>query len=186
MPARAGFATKPLLALDRIRRFWVTHRQLGWVAGDEVYGADPELRDWLEEHRVSYVLAVKKDTEVTTTVGRRRVDTLATKVPARAWETYSCADDSKDIPGAEVSSSDLFDVMRPGGCLVVGRGRLARHPQPYGDLRRGQTLGKHRRGLQADPFTAGPVGIRQPAAIGIPHTRGLPHEPKVTLQIQGR
>jgi hypothetical protein len=47
------------------------------------------------EHRIGYVLAVKKDTHVTTTVGRRRVDALARKVPARAWETYSCADGSK-------------------------------------------------------------------------------------------
>jgi SRSO17 transposase len=95
VPTRVGFATKPLLALDMIRRFWVTHREIGWVAGDEAYGGDPELRDWLEEHRIGYVLAVKKDTHVTTTVGRRRVDALARKVPARAWETYSCADGSK-------------------------------------------------------------------------------------------
>ena len=29
-----------------------------WVAGDEVYGADPVLRAELENHRVGYVLAV--------------------------------------------------------------------------------------------------------------------------------
>lgn len=32
---------------------------------------------------------------MSTNIGRRRVDTLAAKVPARAWETYSCADGSK-------------------------------------------------------------------------------------------
>ncbi|WP_083873555.1 hypothetical protein [Frankia sp. QA3] len=51
-----------------VRRFWVTHRELGRVAGDEAYGVDPELRDWLEEHRIGYVLAVKKDTPVPTAV----------------------------------------------------------------------------------------------------------------------
>lgn len=29
-----------------------------WVAGDEVYGADPQLRNVLEERLVGYVLAV--------------------------------------------------------------------------------------------------------------------------------
>ncbi|SNQ49857.1 transposase (fragment) [Frankia canadensis] len=78
-----------------IRRFWLAHRAISWVAGDEVYGADPELRDWLVEHRIGYVLAVKRDAMVTTAVGRRRVNALAAKVPAHAWETYSCADGTK-------------------------------------------------------------------------------------------
>jgi SRSO17 transposase len=95
VPRRVGFATKPLLALDMIRRFLLALPQLGWVAGDEVYGADPELRDWLEEHRIGYVLGVRRDLEVTTGAGRRRVDALAAVVPDHAWETYSCADGSK-------------------------------------------------------------------------------------------
>ena len=60
-------------ALDMIRRFLLSHPTLGWVAGDEVYGGDPELRDWLEEHRIGYVLGIRCDTKVTTAVGRRRV-----------------------------------------------------------------------------------------------------------------
>jgi len=66
VPRRRGFATRPLLALDMIRRFWLSHQDLRWVAGDEVYGADPELRDWLEEHRVGYVLGIARDTTVAT------------------------------------------------------------------------------------------------------------------------
>ncbi|SNQ48132.1 transposase [Frankia canadensis] len=113
IPARMGFATKPLLALDMIRRFWLAHREIGWVAGDEVYGADPELRDWLEEHRIGYVLAVKRDTAVTTAVGRHRVDTLAVKVPAHAWETYSCADGSKGPRLYDWALVDTCDYAGP-------------------------------------------------------------------------
>lgn len=113
VPARRGFATKPLLALDMIRRFWVTHRQVRWVAGDEVYGADPELRDWLEEHRIGYVLAVARDTEVTTAVGRRGVETLAGMVPAHAWETYSCADGSKGPRLYDWALVDTIDLAGP-------------------------------------------------------------------------
>jgi SRSO17 transposase len=95
VPRRVGFATKPLLALDMIRRFLRSHPMLGRVAGDEVYGADPELRDWLEEHRIGYVLGIRRNTEVTTAVGRGRVDALAAMVADRAWETCSAADGSK-------------------------------------------------------------------------------------------
>jgi hypothetical protein len=31
---------------------------VGWVAADEVYGNNSKLRVWLEERRLSYVLAV--------------------------------------------------------------------------------------------------------------------------------
>ncbi|WP_261575564.1 IS701 family transposase [Frankia gtarii] len=113
VPGRVGFATKPLLALDMIRRFWLACRQIGWVAGDEVYGADPELRDWLEEHRIGYVLAVKKDTEVTTAVGGFRVDALAVKVPARAWRAYSCADGSKGPRMYDWALVDTTDLAGP-------------------------------------------------------------------------
>jgi hypothetical protein len=77
------------------RRFLLARPHLGWVAGDEVHGGDPELRDWLEEHRIAYVLGIRYDTRVTTAGGRRLVGTLAATVPAHAWETYSAADGSQ-------------------------------------------------------------------------------------------
>jgi SRSO17 transposase len=41
-----------------------------WVAGDEVYGADPALRAELEARRVGYVLAIGCDRRVPTAAGR--------------------------------------------------------------------------------------------------------------------
>jgi SRSO17 transposase len=126
VPRRRGFATKPLLALDMIRRFWLAHRDLGWVAGDEVYGADAELRDWLEEHQVGYVLAVACDTMVTTAVGRRRVDTLAGLVPAGAWETYSCADGAKGprlYDWALVDTTELAGPQNRAQQVLIRRSR---------------------------------------------------------------
>ncbi len=113
VPRRRGFATKPLPALDMIRRFWLANRELGWVAGDEVYGADAELRDWLEEHRIGYALAVACDTRVTTAVGRRRVDTLGGLVPAGAWETYSSADGAKGPRLYDWALVDTTDLAGP-------------------------------------------------------------------------
>ena len=56
-----------------------------WVAGDEVYGGNPGLREWLEKEEVSYVLAVACD-EIAVPAGPRRADALAALVPAAGWQ----------------------------------------------------------------------------------------------------
>jgi SRSO17 transposase len=61
-----------------------------WVAGDEVYGADPGLRAWLEASGVGYVLAVACDHRVPFGGDTCRADALPERVPARAWQQLSC------------------------------------------------------------------------------------------------
>ncbi|KDA41069.1 transposase family protein [Frankia sp. BMG5.23] len=126
VPRRVGFATKPLLALDMIRRFWLTCRTLRWVAGDEAYGADPELRDWLEEHQIGFVFGVRCDAEVSTAVGRCRVDALAALVPVEAWETYSAAHGSKGprlYDWALVDTTDRAGFENRVRQVLIRRGR---------------------------------------------------------------
>ena len=48
VPAQVGFATKPALATTMITRALDAGVPASWVAGDEVYGADPKLRACLE------------------------------------------------------------------------------------------------------------------------------------------
>ncbi|GAA1978853.1 hypothetical protein GCM10009799_00010 [Nocardiopsis rhodophaea] len=50
VPADVGFSTKPELATQMIAAA-LEHAPGAWVAGDEVYGRDPDLRAYLEEHR---------------------------------------------------------------------------------------------------------------------------------------
>jgi SRSO17 transposase len=95
IPKGTKFATKPELALDMIKEFVAAHPGLRWVAGDEVYGANRALREWLEEYQIGYVLAVACKERVTTAQGKIRVDMLAAMVADDAWETYSVADGSK-------------------------------------------------------------------------------------------
>ena len=52
-----------------------------WVAGDEVYGADPSLRADLEARELGYVLAIGCGRRVPTAAGPRRADALTTSVP---------------------------------------------------------------------------------------------------------
>ena len=52
-----------------------------WVAGDEVYGADPRLRAAIRGHGLGYVLAVAANRRVPTHAGPIRVDRLPAMLP---------------------------------------------------------------------------------------------------------
>jgi len=49
------------------------------------------LREWLEENKVAYVVAVSCDHRVPAWAGRNnRADKLTAKVPGRGWQRLSC------------------------------------------------------------------------------------------------
>ena len=58
IPEQTAFATKPALARRMLARTLDASVPAAWVAGDEVYGADPGLRSDLEKRETGYVLAV--------------------------------------------------------------------------------------------------------------------------------
>jgi SRSO17 transposase len=95
IPEGTKFATKPDLALRMITRALDAGTPAGWVAGDEVYGAGPGLRAGLEERQVRYVLAAAKSHQVATAAGAVRADTLAQRLPPRAWQRYSAGPGAK-------------------------------------------------------------------------------------------
>jgi hypothetical protein len=66
-----------------------------WVAGDEVYGADPDLRATVRGHGLGYVLQVVANRRVPTHAGPVRVDKLAAVMPESEWQTYSAGPGSK-------------------------------------------------------------------------------------------
>src|SRR5437764_5568556 len=69
VPDEVEFATKPALAREMITRALDAGVPAWWVAGDEVYGADPGLRDELEHRGIGYVLAVACSHRATTAAG---------------------------------------------------------------------------------------------------------------------
>jgi SRSO17 transposase len=66
-----------------------------WVAGDEVYGADPALRATIRRHGLGYVMQVAANRRMPTPIRPRRVDELAANLPASAWERRSAGPGSK-------------------------------------------------------------------------------------------
>jgi SRSO17 transposase len=95
IPAQVGFATKPKLAMTMITRALDAGVPASWVAGDEVYGADPKLRACLESRSIGYVLAVACDHPVGAGGETWRADALLRRVPARAWQCISAGRGAK-------------------------------------------------------------------------------------------
>ena len=101
IPEQTGFATKPALAARMITRALDSGVAARWVAGDEVYGANPALRTALERREIGYVLAVACDHRIATAAGQLRADALAKRLPRRAWQTLSA--------GAGAKGQRLYD-----------------------------------------------------------------------------
>jgi SRSO17 transposase len=122
------FATKPRLARQMIERAVTAGVPFGWVAGDEVYGGNPGLREWLESQEIPYVMAVACSETITAAAGPRRADELAALVPAPGWQRLSCADGSK---GPRLYDWALIGTASPRHHLLV---RRSLHPGEKGDL----------------------------------------------------
>ena len=93
VPVGVGFATKPALATAMIERAVAAGTPASWVAGDEVYGADPRLRARVRELSLGYVLQVAANRQVRTHAGRMRVNAIAALIadqhPVHDWQTCS-------------------------------------------------------------------------------------------------
>ena len=66
-----------------------------WVAGDEVYGASPELRALLHDRTIGYVLAAASNRRVPTAAGPMTVAQLAADTPTRSWQRLSAGAGTK-------------------------------------------------------------------------------------------
>ncbi|WP_443057585.1 IS701 family transposase [Streptomyces sp. IBSBF 2806] len=123
IPDDFSFATKPALAVRMITRALDVGVPASWVAGDEVYGANPHLRTALEKRQVGYVLAVARDHQITTHAGMFRADAMIKELPRRAWQKLSAGAGAKGHRFYDWALADLADD-RPGHHqLLVRRNR---------------------------------------------------------------
>lgn len=95
VPDGTEFATKTELAARMIVRALDGGAPVGWVAGDEVYGAASKLRTTLERRGVGYVLAVPCDHRLPTAGGAERADHLVARLPKRTWQRLSAGKGAK-------------------------------------------------------------------------------------------
>jgi len=134
VPAGVGFATKPDLAMSMITDALDAQVPARWVAGDEVYGADPNLRKALHQRGVGYVLAVAKSHHIATAAGPRRAAEVAALLPERAWQRWSAGPGAKGERWYDWAQVDTTDPAAGEGgqhTLLVRRNRRTREHAFY-------------------------------------------------------
>jgi SRSO17 transposase len=127
IPAGTSFATKPALAQAMIVRALDAGVPACWVAGDEVYGQDPQLRAELEARGVGYVLGVASTHRVRTHAGMLPAVEVAKRLPPSVWQTHSCGPGAK---GHRYYAWALVDLDEQ----TTGRRLLIRHNRRTGEL----------------------------------------------------
>jgi SRSO17 transposase len=99
IPEAVTFATKPALASRMIGRALDAGLPCAWVLGDEVYGSDRRLRRELERRGQAFVLAIRGNEKLWSTLrgrpGRHAIADLAAALPARSWRRLSAGAGSK-------------------------------------------------------------------------------------------
>ncbi|WP_219419784.1 IS701 family transposase [Pseudonocardia nigra] len=150
VPKDIEFATKPALAAGMLTRALNAGVPARWVAGDEVYGADPALRAECEFQQLGYVLAIGCDRRVPTGAGLVRADEVTAGLPRHAWQRQSAGAGAKGqrfydwalitlAPPADTADTDsacwwlLVRRHRDTGELAFYR-CYAPHPVPLREL----------------------------------------------------
>jgi len=96
IPETVELASKPELARRMIGRALDSGAAAAWVAADEVYGHDSQLRRFLEGRQMAYVLAVASDQRWwQADFMQPRVDAMARSLPAPAGKRFSAGFGSK-------------------------------------------------------------------------------------------
>jgi len=95
VPDDVQFASRADLARAMLGRALDAGVPAAWATADEAYGKDGKFRDWLEQRRVAYVVAVPKSQAVAGDAGKSRADVLAADAPGQAWKRRSCGNGSK-------------------------------------------------------------------------------------------
>jgi SRSO17 transposase len=129
VPEQTGFSTKPRLALEMIEQARAAGVPASFVAGDEVYGNDPALREGIKAVGLGYVLAVACDHRITVHGRiRRRLDQIAADLPRGVWQRYSAGRGSK---GPRYYDWAWIDAENDAG---VGHSALIRRNNATGEL----------------------------------------------------
>ncbi len=134
VPDDVEFATKPALAATMLAWALDAGVPARWVAGDEVYGADPSLRVELQARQLGYVLAIGCDRRVPSAAGPLRAKALTAGLPKRAWQQLSAGPGAK---GQRFHDRALITLTSPDNPCTVDAGcwwLLVRRHRRSGEL----------------------------------------------------
>ena len=131
VPEDVGFQTKPRLAQRMLERALESGVPFGWVAGDEVYGSDRNLRLWLEGEGIGHVLVIRSNEKLWALTDEGslqvRADRLASQVDESGWQRLSTGDGAKGPRVYDWAMVDIRPLREPGkGCWLLARRSVAK------------------------------------------------------------
>jgi SRSO17 transposase len=119
IPDDAAFSTRPQQVITMIGRVLRAAVPFAWFVADEEFGQNPGLRSYLEEHQISYVMAIPKNTVITARSGRTAViEEAASRLNANDWQRRACGIGSK---GFRVYDWALISSCEAGRPYVIRR-----------------------------------------------------------------
>lgn len=122
IPDKVKFATKYQLAQQMIERTRAAGTPFTWVTADEVYGQAEPLRDYLENEKISYVLAVRRTEKVALTPDTSSTAEAAIGAPETQWHRISAGEGTK---GPRLSDWSMIQIPsstnRPDHRYILAR-----------------------------------------------------------------
>jgi len=119
IPVGLEFATRPQQVAAMIGRALDAGVPFSWFVADEEFGQNPGLREYLEDSKISYVMAIPKNTEFSDITGQAgTVEEHAGRVKHHDWQRRSCGIGSK---GFRVYEWALISSGHPGRQYMIRR-----------------------------------------------------------------
>jgi len=91
IPEDYEFATRPQQVRTMIKRMIAAGLPFAWFAADEEFGQNPGLRKFLEEKKIAYVMAIPKNTQLTSPDGlKEEIQEIAPGLRDHDWSRRAC------------------------------------------------------------------------------------------------
>src|SRR5712691_11115730 len=114
IPEGLEFATKPVLALEQVRRLIAGGLRVLWAAADEVYGRSGAFRAGLGALGLSYVVIVPCDSVIT--FAKNKVTRADQAIHEAVFERRSCGNGAR---GPRYADWALLATKDPGELLLI-------------------------------------------------------------------
>ena len=119
VPEGTVFKTRPAQVIAMITAALEAGVPFAWFSADEEFGQNPGLCEYLEKAQIPYVMAVPKNTALTTTTaGEARITAAAATLKLHDWTRRACGIGTK---GFRVYDWALIDDARPGHQYMIRR-----------------------------------------------------------------